>query len=168
MPGVYGPFVGPYTTPDSVLDAESLPISLSSEEATTLYGVLDVDKNVQVGFQLIVSEERWLSICVPIGMLESEYSIDYPITLDNDSWGQQLRGRFVAIAERSYGAMPFRLAVIAEEAITGTPSEEELTDGDLSQTRYLISSEIFQRLNPSSQWHVLPTGLRLRADYFGL
>jgi|GEM_PF-1762624 len=168
LPGIYGPLIGPYASPNSVLDIEPLPASLPPEESIGCYGILEVSEHVQVGFQLIVSEERWLSICVPIGMLESEYSIDYPIALDNDSWGQQLRGRFVAIAEEAYRAMPFHLAAIGEEVVTSTPTEEKITDSDLSRTRYLISSEIFQRVNPSSRWHMLPTGLRLRAEYFGL
>lgn len=161
---VCGPLGGPYAMGDRALEMVSVPALLYEDKAATAYGLTRLDPGDYVGFSATITSLRWLVICVPMGMLEIFYNIDYPITTENDSWATPLRNRLMDIAQIIYQLAPFNLAVIGEEAAAFSPGQDELTSHDLDRGLYLVSDALLTKLRPSSNWEILPSGLHWRIE----
>ena len=167
-PSLEGPLSGPYATHTPALTPTALPSRL--ENMSSLYGALHLPQGRAVGCLSMVmcpgtepveeiSAYRacWVLLCIPIGMLESIYPVEYPLAAN--SWIDPLDRLLVEIGEMVYRAAPFELAVIGEEAAASEDAEPALTAERLAQGGYLVSPHIAAQLKPTRVPETCPSGL---------
>src|SRR5258708_17568301 len=99
---------------------------------------------------------RWLTLSIPLGMLDLILPVRYPVTRESNPWMTQLDTFLAMIGTRMYQAFPFLLAVMGEEA-TAFPLKSILaTIGE--ESALLVPQITFRQLG------VNPYGTRLAQD----
>jgi hypothetical protein len=140
------------------LDFGSVPCDLTEIKINTfsnyLYGTITLPEQNTLGcLSLTVREEGgvdWLVLCVPIGMLELNYDINYPLIPSNNPCIDNLEKVYIDIAQKIFDIHPFSLAIIGEE-VSGILYEKTLTSKDVLKGGLIINNHTYERLQPQSE-----------------
>jgi len=143
---------GPWFEETSFGNSADMLQSLENEGGHLLYGLLQVEKNIEVGCLIcLVREEEgsdWLDFCIPTGMLELVFNVEYPLLIDNNPWMLGVDQILLDIAKKAYRRSPFELAIIGEE-VSGYVVANDITLEYLEQGGYIVPQKLLQRLRPT-------------------
>jgi len=138
-----------------------------------LYGVFfipEIDK--QIGCLSIIVRETdgsdWLDFCFPTGMLESAFSVKYPLETDEYPWSTVLDKYLLQMADMIYQQIPYDLAFIGDEvsglankaSIISEGIERQIKSYGLNNNKIFLSPAFWGEISLDKTYEVLPSGLR--------
>lgn len=86
----------------------------------------------------------WVDICIPEGMLEQVYPVNYASwTMTANPWLQEVDALLVDVATRLYEAVPFQLGIIGPD-VSGIAYNRSL--GQFRQGHYLLPSALQDKI----------------------
>ena len=176
-PAVHGPLASPYSWPEEHTTLLSIPsASVPAREAVpqvqlpealdpvgpeSLYGLLRLADGTELGIKCVIVREEagsdWLDFCIPTGMLELAFPVDYPLFASTNPWLAEIDHVLLEQASTVHAAQPFDLARIGEE-VSGQGYAGQATATDVATGGYLLPAGLLQRLHPE-----VPS-VRLRSD----
>jgi len=109
----------------------------------------------------VVREEDgsdWLDLCIPTGMLQLRFPVEYPLETHSNPWIHRLDDLYVAIASDVYSAAGFSLGLIGEE-VSGELSSATLTSAEWERGPLLLSESLWTRFSPKREHRRLDNGL---------
>ncbi len=140
-------FAGSWTDRESYGSAIN-EFQINEEWVVPHYGVLTIGES-QLGCVTHVVRETdgsdWLDLCVPTGMLELVYHVAYPLYFESNPWIAPLNAYFVSLAATVYKQIPFRLAIIGEEA-SGLTDASSITPADVSRCLFVMPDSLVDGL----------------------
>lgn len=143
-------------------DFDTDPITPSSTDEYRLYGCLRLDDGAEVGCMShlirVEGESDFLDLSIPIGMLELRFPVSHPLDVATNPWMVRFDERLARIGAAIYGAAPFRLGLLGEEA-SGVSSAAALTAHDCERGGFLVPAPLWRRLGPKRQPMRLANGL---------
>jgi hypothetical protein len=138
-----------------------------------VYGVCsipEIDKRVGC-LSIIVREKEgsdWLDFCFPIGMLESAFSVKYPLETEEYPWSTVLDKYLLQMADMIYQQVPYDLAFIGDEvsglvnkaSIISEGIEHQIKIYSLNNNKIFLSPAFWDGISLDKTYEVLPSGLR--------
>lgn len=151
---------GPWQDRSSFMEeADELRVS---EDQVRMYGVLRVNEDISLGCMShlvrIAGEYDWLDLSIPTGMLGVTFDVSYPLDLATNPWMSTLDKCLAEIAGDIFTVVPFRLALLGEEA-SGACTAAELTSEQCELGGYLVPDRLWSTLKPSRSASHLSPGL---------
>lgn len=147
-----------------------VPNSIDEENPFNLYTTINLPDGNIIGAVIIIlrveGESDWLSLSIPIGMLENLYPIDYgtdfSISYEFNNWQKPFDDFLISIAEKLYKGEPFNLGVIGWEALAVINSTE-ITELEVETTKIplLIPSNLDMKIHTERDSIKLANGLKL-------
>ena len=126
------------------------------------YGTLAIPDADTVGCLTCVVREPdgsvWLDLCIPTGMLELVYDVQYPLYFESNPWIPPLNSLFVDIANHFHAEIGFRLAIIGEES-SGLTDADSITKPDLDRGLFLLPETLATSLSVQDQSQMCSQGL---------
>ena len=93
---------------------------MDNKERLGAYGLIHIGEDVRLGVYVCSTcsepNAMWLCLCLPVGMLECAYDVDYPLHAVPNPWRVAVDEAFMSIADHVYQSVPFKIALIGEEA----------------------------------------------------
>ena len=150
-------------TPD-VFRVTELVNNGSNIAYVNLYGIFLVPEvNQQIGCLSVVVRENngsdWLDFCFPSAMLESAFSVKYPLVHDENSWLSIVDKYLLEIADTVYRQTPYDLALIGDE-VSGMAHKISITATEIENGGVFLSPALWDKISPNQGFQVMPSGLR--------
>ncbi|WP_404309299.1 hypothetical protein [Neorhodopirellula lusitana] len=143
-------------------DSDLAALAISGDSYHFYYGTLSVPSADRVGCLTCVVREPdgsdWLDLCIPTGMLERVYDIQYPLYSEPNPWIPPLNSLFIDIAIHFYAEIDFQLAVIGEEA-SGLTDAGSVTIAELERGLFLLPEPLASSLNVQDASQLCSPGL---------
>jgi hypothetical protein len=158
-------FSGPWNERADFQGPVEIPASLDFDYPPTLYGVITLPGNRDIGCLTVIVRESaddasdWLDLCIPEGMLELVYPVKYPLLRKDNPYLDEVDRVLLEVAEATYRVSPFNLALMGGEA-SGLFYEKTISAEWLTPGGFIIPPSLFERLNADLKPEVLSTGLR--------
>ena len=110
---------------------------------------------------MIVEEEAtWLDFSIPVNLLETQYPVRYPLTLENNLWIRNIQDMYSSLAMSIYEKFPFHMAMIGEE-VAGMTTSTLLDVPTLQTLSAILPLELQKKLDIESDGEPLSQQLRL-------
>lgn len=134
-----------------------LPIDEALAGRTRLYGCLRMGERLVGCYTQFLDNdyEAWCLLCIPMGMVEQLYTVNYGEYEANAWWESELDAFLAQIAMRVYAQVPFELGILGHEASAELIYLDKLGPQFLTQTNLLIPDAQFARFG------VFPHGFHL-------
>ncbi len=140
----------------------SAPIECRDGHVDPRYGIIALTPDVSVGCVTHTVREPegsdWLDLCIPTGMLELLFDIQYPLDYQTNPWMWQIDKLLAQLGASVFRSIPYKLAIIGEEA-SGITDAESITADDCRYGPFLFPEPLWQRLGLSSRSQILAPGL---------
>jgi hypothetical protein len=141
------------------------PDMLPRDNMLSLYGVLELPDGREAACSSWVVRPNdgsdSLCLCLSGGMLERLFSVAYnPMSVKTNPWLGEIEGLLTDIAAWVYGAAPFELAVLGEEAAALAVDAAQLTREALAPGGFILPDELWRRLDPAFEARPLSHALR--------
>jgi hypothetical protein len=161
-PGLTGPWLTREKFGNSI---QITPDMLPRDSMLFLYGMLALPDGRKAACSSFIVRPNdgsdSLSLCLRSGMLERLFSVAYnPMSVKTNPWLSEIEGLLADIAAWVYGAAPFELAVLGEEAAACAVDAAQLTREALAPGGFILPDEHWRRLNPALEARPLSHGLR--------
>jgi hypothetical protein len=132
-----------------LFDRPPSPKPAAGGHVSPLWGVIALSSGQQLGCVTHVVREAngsdWLDLCIPSGMLELAFNIQYPLEYQTNTWMRAIDHDFAQIAESVFLACPFVLGMIGEE-VSGTRHGNELSAEDCPSVPLFLPSTLWSSL----------------------
>jgi len=151
-------------------NATVVPNSIDEESSYRLYTTINLPDNTIIGAVIIIlrikGESDWISLSIPIGMLDRIYPINYgtefSISYRFNDWQMSFDEFLLSIAEKLYILEPFNLGTIGWEVLADiNQSEVTAFEVETAKTPFLIPSDLDRKLQVERKSTELANGLRL-------
>jgi hypothetical protein len=134
----------------------------AAESSHHLYGVAALDEETDLPcVSHVIREEAgsdWLTLCVPTGMLELCFPVQYSLDVETNPWLRRLNQFFAKIGGDVYRAVPFQLGVIGVE-VSGVVYSATITSDQCEGLPLLLPESLWERLSPTGGYERLEHGL---------
>lgn len=140
----------------------SLPIECCDGVVVPRYGIITLSPGVDTGCITLTVREPdgsdWLDLCIPTGMLELCFDLQYPLDYATNPWMYQVDKLLSEIAASVFREIPFHLGIIGEEA-SGVTHAASITPDDCRYGPILLPDRLWNRLKLFSSGQRLAPGL---------
>jgi hypothetical protein len=140
------------------------------ETSYRLYTTLNLPDKTIIGAIIIIlrmeGESDWISLSIPIGMLNKLYPInygtDFSISYKFNDWQKSFDQYLISIAEKLYIHEPFNLGIIGWEVLAEI-NQNEITSGEVDGTKnlLLLPNSLDMKIQVNSSSVELANGLKL-------
>lgn len=124
---------------------------LETEDSNHCYGLIELEKSMVIGcLSLTVRESGndgsdWLCLCIPTGMLELVFEVEYPIVRNRNPWLDIVDRFFLRCAIVVNNVSSFDLAIVGEE-VSGYVNRKEVTPEIVKRGGYVLSKRLVDTL----------------------
>ena len=137
-------------------------LTVSGKSHHICYGTLAVPDADRIGCLTCVVREPegsdWLDLCIPTGMLELFYDIQYPLYFEPNPWIPPINSLFIDIAINFFAKIGFRLGIIGEEA-SGLTDADSITSAELDRGLFLLPEPLASSLDVLDASELFSPGL---------
>jgi hypothetical protein len=161
-PGLTGPWPRREEYGNSIQITPDVP---PRDSMLWLYGLLELKDGREAACSSFMLRQNdasdSLSLCLPSGMLGRLFPVSHnPMGVKGNPWLRDIEDLLADIAAWVYGAAPFELAVLGEEAAALGPDAAKLTRELLSHGGYILPDVLWRHLDPAVEARPLSHGLR--------
>ncbi len=157
--------VGPWSKKDAFGSTSQLVEYIHSDKLNQYYGWVQFDTYKPIGCLTLTVLEAdndgsdWICFCIPTGMLELAFEVEYPLLLNTNPWLHTIDQFFLQCAIVINEISPFDLAIIGE-AVSGFVHSSKITPDILQNGGYILSKELVNTLEMDLAPTVLSKHLR--------
>ncbi len=143
----------------------TLPTKIEEDSVTQFNGLLKISNECILGCLItlirVEEESDWLTISIPMSMLEKFYPVKYDLLEEHNPWKMNLDDLLISLAQRIYVHASFDLGMVGWE-VSGYVNHSQITKEHLGKAvTFIIPSILCNKLELESVGTELNDKLRL-------